>query len=272
MPVFDVALEKRFEDSTSIIAIDVASDDALLLHDTSTGLVMRFPFSTLTAALVTAFNGTFATLVDGKVPAAQLPSYVDDVLEYANLAGFPVSGETGKIYVAIDTRKTFRWTGSAYVEISPSDVNSVAGKTGIVTLVKADVGLSNVDNTTDAGKPVSTAQATAIALKANSAIEAFIAPTLLNSWVNYGGAYETPGYYKDNFGIVHLRGLVKSGTLSVAIFQLPAGYRPLKAQMFAVISNLNFGLIQINANGDVVPFAPATNAHVCFDGVSFVGV
>lgn len=45
------------------------------------------------------------------------------------------------------------------------EVQSVAGKTGIVTLVKADVGLANVDNTSDANKPVSTAQATAIALK-----------------------------------------------------------------------------------------------------------
>lgn len=56
----------------------------------------------------------------GKVPAAQLPSYVDDVLEYANLAAFPVTGEAGKIYVALDTNKTYRWSGSAYVEISPS--------------------------------------------------------------------------------------------------------------------------------------------------------
>lgn len=56
----------------------------------------------------------------GKVPAAQLPSYVDDVLGYANLAGFPVTGEPGKIYVAEDTNKTYRWSGSAYVEISAS--------------------------------------------------------------------------------------------------------------------------------------------------------
>lgn len=56
----------------------------------------------------------------GKVPSTQLPSYVDDVLEYADLASFPVTGETGKIYVAIDTNLTYRWTGSVYVEISQS--------------------------------------------------------------------------------------------------------------------------------------------------------
>lgn len=56
----------------------------------------------------------------GLVPATQLPSYVDDVLEFANLASFPVTGETGKIYVAVDTAKTYRWSGSTYVEISAS--------------------------------------------------------------------------------------------------------------------------------------------------------
>ena len=56
----------------------------------------------------------------GKIPASQLPSYVDDVLEYANLAGFPTTGETGKIYIAQDTNITYRWSGSNYVEISAS--------------------------------------------------------------------------------------------------------------------------------------------------------
>lgn len=56
----------------------------------------------------------------GLVPATQLPSYVDDVLEFANLAAFPATGESGKIYVAVDTAKTYRWSGSTYVEISAS--------------------------------------------------------------------------------------------------------------------------------------------------------
>lgn len=57
---------------------------------------------------------------NGMVPSAQLPSYVDDVLEYASLSAFPVTGESGKIYVALDTGRTYRWSGSAYVEISES--------------------------------------------------------------------------------------------------------------------------------------------------------
>lgn len=62
-----------------------------------------------------------ATLDDnGKVPASQLPSYVDDVLEYEDRSSFPQTGETGKIYVDKSTNITWRWGGSDYVEISPS--------------------------------------------------------------------------------------------------------------------------------------------------------
>lgn len=63
-------------------------------------------------------NGVATLGSDGKVPAAQLPSYVDDVLEFTNLAGFPATGSTSTIYVAQDTNKIFRWSGSAYIEIS----------------------------------------------------------------------------------------------------------------------------------------------------------
>lgn len=57
---------------------------------------------------------------NGKVPAAQLPSFVDDALEFESKTSFPETGESGKIYVTQDTNKTYRWTGSAYVEISAS--------------------------------------------------------------------------------------------------------------------------------------------------------
>ena len=63
-----------------------------------------------------------ADLVGGKVPAAQLPSYVDDVLEYGSRSEFPPSGEGGRIYVAKDTNLVYRWSGTQYVEISPSPV------------------------------------------------------------------------------------------------------------------------------------------------------
>jgi len=84
--------------------------------------------------------GGLATLDgSGLVPSNQLPSYVDDVLEYANLAAFPATGETGKIYVAIDTSKCYRWSGSVYIQITSGAVDSVNGQTGIVVLDTEDV-------------------------------------------------------------------------------------------------------------------------------------
>ena len=63
----------------------------------------------------------FANLSNnGKVPASQLPSYVDDVEEYESLSSFPSQGEESKIYVAKNTNLTYRWSGSTYVEISQS--------------------------------------------------------------------------------------------------------------------------------------------------------
>ena len=114
-------------------------------------------------------NGYASLGADGLVPSNQLPSFVDDVLEFANLAAFPAVGEQGKIYVALDTNKTYRWSGSTYIYITSGAVDSVAGKTGVVTLVKADVGLANVDNTSDANKPISTATQTALNGKVNNA-------------------------------------------------------------------------------------------------------
>lgn len=84
-------------------------------------------------------------LDDGnKVKADLLPSYVDDVLEYETKAGFPTTGESGKIYVAKDTNLTYRWSGSAYVEISPS---LALGETSS-TAYAGDKGKKNADDIT----------------------------------------------------------------------------------------------------------------------------
>lgn len=76
---------------------------------------------TKSGTVLTVTKSNFAELdVNGKILSSQLPSYVDDVLEYVNMAAFPATGETGKIYIAQDSNKTYRWSGTAYVEISAS--------------------------------------------------------------------------------------------------------------------------------------------------------
>lgn len=61
-----------------------------------------------------------ASAIEGVISEANLPSYVDDVVEYDTRSAFPATGESGKIYVTLDTNLTYRWGGSGYVEISPS--------------------------------------------------------------------------------------------------------------------------------------------------------
>ena len=122
-----------------------------------------------------AINGVATLDSTGKVPATQLPSYVDDVLEFANLASFPATGESGKIYIAIDTNLTYRWGGSSYVVMSSSlalgETSSTAyrGDRGKIAYdhsqttgnphgtTKSDIGLGNVPNI-DATNPTNIVQ------------------------------------------------------------------------------------------------------------------
>lgn len=79
-------------------------------------------------------NGYAGLDSSGLIPSALLPSFVDDVLEYANFAALPGTGTTGKIYVTLDTNKTYRWSGSAYVEISASPGSTDSVTEGSVNL------------------------------------------------------------------------------------------------------------------------------------------
>lgn len=88
----------------------------------------------------------------GKVPAAQLPSYVDDVQEFDTLSAFPETGEDGIIYIASDTNLTYRWSGSKYVEISPS---LALGETAS-TAYRGDRGKTAYDHSQTTGNPHNT--------------------------------------------------------------------------------------------------------------------
>lgn len=63
---------------------------------------------------------TKADLVGGVVPASQLPSYVDDVLEFPSQASFPVVGEASKIYISTNNNNIYRWSGSTYIQVGSS--------------------------------------------------------------------------------------------------------------------------------------------------------
>lgn len=120
-------------------------------------------FSTAADARIAAQKGVANGIVplDGNalIPAIYLPSYVDDVLEFANLTSFPVTGENGKIYVALDTSKTYRWSGSVYIEISPSEVTSVFGRSGAVSAQNGDYTASQITNVPSGSVSAITVQA-----------------------------------------------------------------------------------------------------------------
>lgn len=86
---------------------------------------------------------------NGKVPSSQLPSYVDDVVEYNSISSFPVIGVNGKIYVDLSTNLTYRWSGSEYVEISPS----LALGESSATAYRGDRGKTAYDHSQTTGNP-----------------------------------------------------------------------------------------------------------------------
>lgn len=189
-----------------------------------------------------------------------------------------------------------------------------------VTLTKADIGLGNVDNTSDINKPVSNAVQTVLntktsvssgsgapssppakagdiyidttnyktyvskgtssssdwILQASSVLESkhYIGssgqPTFQGTWVNYSiNNTENAHFYKDNQGIVHLGGAIKSGTLNTVAFNLPSGYYDTYSRYYAVPSTGGFSQIVVQANGAVVPVVGTPSAYIALDGITF---
>lgn len=173
----DVGLSNVDNTSDTAKPISTATQTALNAKQNSLG------FTPENSANKGSANGYADLDSNGLIPSSQLPSYVDDVIEVANFAALPGTGETGKIYVTKDDNKTYRWSGTAYVEISASlalgETTSTAyrGDRGKIAydhsqlttgnphnVTKSEIGLGSADNTSDASKPVSTAQAAAIAI------------------------------------------------------------------------------------------------------------
>jgi hypothetical protein len=90
-----------------------------------------------------------------------------------------------------------------------------------------------------------------------------------NGWRNYSNTYNPAGYFKDSMGIVHLRGLVRLGTIRKHIFTLPAGYRPARRELQVACTYPNHsGRVDILANGQVLPYA-GDKRWISLDGITF---
>lgn len=126
-----------------------------------------------------------ATLIDGLIPAAILPGYMDSTIEVDNFGALPMPGGSSQIYITRDTNKTYRWTGTTYVVINETLAlgytagTAFPGNKGQLAydhslrmdnphgVRAADIGLERVNNTSDLDKPVTNAMHTALATKAD---------------------------------------------------------------------------------------------------------
>jgi len=116
---------------------------------------------------------------------------------------------------------------------------------------------------------------TSLGLKANKSQENWIIPTLLNSWVNFeAGTEAAASYFKDDFGIVHFKGLIKSGTITAGtvLFVLPVGYRPPVNSTIGTTSNLSACAIDVLANGNVQITGGANATWLTLYNLSFKAV
>ena len=143
------------------------------------------------------------------------------------------------------------------------------------TITTADLGCLDTDVALAANSDTKIASQKAVKTyadtKATKAQEAWTAPTLLNSWVNFNAAaYSQAGYFKDTLGIVHIRGMVKDGSLGGAVFfTLPAGYRPVDHIIFGSIANGAIARIDVQSTGDVTAEAGCSATWTSFDGITF---
>lgn len=197
----------------------------------------------------------------GKVPSSQLPSYVDDVLEYTNKAGFPTTGESGKIYIDKATNITYRWSGTTYVEISPSlalgETSSTAypgnkGKTTTDNVNAILAGTKIVPKATDAntldGKD-----------STNFASAADLAKKLDKSGGTMEGVFNVDTlYFKVNTasGYRQAFGIIRGGLLALGSDELPAalyGYNKDQKPQWVYKEGSNYVFKDLALKDDIYP-------------------
>ena len=183
-----------YGDATHVPVLTIDAKGRVTLA--STAAITAAGIGAVSTSIVGAANGIATLDATGKVPTTQLPSYVDDVIEGANLAAFPGTGETGKIYVALDTNKAYRWSGSVYVEISaaPGSTDSVVeGSVNLYfTAARAQAAVTTI--TGNAGTTTKLATARTISLSGDTSgstsfdgsANVSIVTTLANSGVTAG--------------------------------------------------------------------------------------
>lgn len=205
--------------------------------------------------------GLKADLVGGKVPSSQLPSYVDDVVEVANYAALPATGETGKIYVTIDTNYIYRWTGSVYVEIK--DSSAVWG--AITGTLSNQTDLQNALNAKDAvltfSSPLSRSTNTVSIPAATTSVNGYLTST---DWTTFNAKQAA----LNGTGFVKISGTTISYDNSTYLTTSSASstYVPYSG----ATTNVDLGNNSLTSNGIIIN-KTSNKAKISFPVLSGVG-
>lgn len=172
-------------------------------------------------------------ITSGTIDINRIPSTAIGVCEYDNFVSFPATGVANRIYVDKYNSTQYRWNGSSYTGFgSVGAVTSINGKFGAVVITKAEIaGIENIDNTSDLGKPVSTATQSALNLKADISLISCAGKTgsysdLINKPVipvvpsNISAFTNDSGYVLSS-GVKTINGssLLGSGNISISVDQ-----------------------------------------------------
>ena len=222
-------------------------------------------------------NGVATLDANGKVVLTQIPDSVLGQLEYMGVHNFttmPTAIQKGQYWIASVSGNGYIvgdwavWNGSAFDKVDNTDaVATVAGRTGNVVLTNSDVGLANVDNTADSAKPVSTAQQTALNLKANLASPTFTgtvtAPTFSGALSGNAGTATTLSTTRANYNGI---------TNSVVVGELMwKAYGNNHTIFDASQSTTPTGVAKNNTNPDI-PWSPMFPTLMGYNGNNTYGV
>lgn len=232
--------------SSSIGGVKSGTD---ITVDTSGNVSVNNDSHNHSASTITSVN---ANVITGVIAEANLPSYVDDVLEYNSKSNFPSTGEAGKIYVDTTTNLPYRWGGSAYVEVSSS---LALGETS-ATAYRGDRGKIAYDHSQATGNPHGTTIANISGLQ--SALDSKANSSHTHNYAgssSAGGAATTALECTGNSATATLADISKKANTTVAVTTAGTGaaYTATVDGITALTAGITFTMIPHTVSTTISP-------------------
>lgn len=250
----------------------------ILKNTTTTGALSIITPTTCTGQAATGIDAS-GNATGCYTPAGTytLPTATSSVLGGVKPDGTSILNTSGAISATAASVGAAATNQTMYIGTTSHAINRGSGAEALTGITSIDGTAANLSGTpalpdgttatTQAAGDNSTKLATTAFI---NTMQAWQAPTLLNSWANYGSGQSDAGYFKDPFGIVHLKGLIKDGSTAV-IFTLPAGYRIQATGRWLCISGAGYAYVSVSSGGDVTleAYVGGSNAGVDLSTISF---